>query len=205
LASRTVTNAEYLQFVEDDGYRRSEFWLSDGWTWVLQNQIEAPFYWRKLDDAWHQFSLQGLQRINSNLPVCHLNYFEATAYAAWAGKRLPTEFEWEFAAALSEDEPNYLNLQNLQPQVACEKSLSQMMGNIWEWTSSAYMGYPGFKPFAGDAGEYNGKFMSGQFVLRGGSCVSPENHIRASYRNFFYPHQSWQFTGLRLAEDAHSV
>lgn len=201
IANRCVTNEEYLQFIEDGGYKCSEFWLADGWHWVLENSREAPIYWRDLDEGWYQFSLQGLQPLKPNLPVCHLNYFEASAFAVWAGKRLPTEFEWEVAAdALAEKSstPNFLDPDSLQLKVDCE---DQMLGNLWQWTSSSYSAYPGFKPFTGDAGEYNGKFMSGQFVLRGGSFVSPKNHIRTSYRNFFYPHQNWQFSGIRLAED----
>lgn len=201
LASRTVTNAEYLQFINSGGYQDSQYWLADGWAWIDQNNIQAPLYWVNREEEWMQFSLAGLQPLDANQPVHHLNYFEASAYASWAGKRLPTEFEWEFACESISDTPDYLDLSCLQPKVATESGLTQMLGNIWEWTSSSYTGYPGFTPFAGDAGEYNGKFMSGQFVLRGGSCVSPEDHIRASYRNFFYPHQSWQFSGIRLAED----
>ncbi len=202
LASRTVSNGEYLEFIQDEGYRRSEFWLSDGWVWVLEGQKEAPLYWQKQENNWQQFSLAGLQKLNLNQPACHLNYYEASAFAAWAGKRLPTEFEWERASHTASERVNYLDLNKLQPSVAAESGLTQMFGNIWEWTASSYLGYPGFKPFEGDAGEYNGKFMSSQFVLRGGSCVSPDDHVRASYRNFFYPHQSWQFSGVRLASDA---
>lgn len=206
LASRTVTNGEYLEFIEDGGYQRSELWLADGWSWVLENYNKgsnlAPLYWQKREDVWHRYSLAGLQKLEVNQPACNINYFEASAYAAWAGKRLPTEFEWECASHTAKDAPNYLHLDKLQTQVASESGLTQMFGDLWEWTASSYLGYPGFKPFAGDAGEYNGKFMSGQFVLRGGSCVSPENHIRSSYRNFFYPYQSWQYSGIRLAEDS---
>lgn len=209
LASRTVSNAEYLEFVESGSYQQPEHWLADGWAWLQENNIEAPLYWRNEASGWRSFGLAGLKLLDPNQPVCHLNYYEANAYANWAGKRLPTEFEWEHAAQKSSDQPgcqtNYLNLAVLHAQAATVSGLSQMLGNVWEWTSSGYQAYPGFKPFAGDAGEYNGKFMSGQFVLKGGSCVSPEHHIRASYRNFFYPHQSWQYSGIRLAEDAHSA
>lgn len=201
LASRTVINAEYLEFLESGAYQQPEHWLADGWAWLQENKIQAPLYWLKREEGWSSFGLAGLKPLNPNQSVCHLNYYEANAYANWAGKRLPTEFEWENAVQKSSDAPNYLNLSILQPQAVNGSGLSQMFGNIWEWTSSGYQAYPGFKPFAGDAGEYNGKFMSGQFVLKGGSCVSPENHIRASYRNFFYPHQSWQYSGIRLAED----
>jgi ergothioneine biosynthesis protein EgtB len=205
LASRPVSNGEYLEFIQDGGYRRSDFWLSDGWELLnkglTEGQKEAPLYWQKQDESWYQFSLAGLQKLNPNQPACHLNYFEANAFAAWSGKRLPTEFEWERASHTALEQADYLDLSTLQPGIASQAGLSQMFGGVWEWTASSYLGYPGFKPFTGDAGEYNGKFMSGQFVLRGGSCVSPESHIRSSYRNFFYPHQSWQFSGVRLAED----
>lgn len=204
LASRTVTNTEYLDFIQSGGYRESQHWLADGWAWVQESNVDSPLYWRcsgENKDQWYQFGLAGEVPLNGEQPVCHLNYFEASAYAAWAGKRLPTEFEWEHASAKSQDSPSYLDLSKLRPEIASRAGLTQMFGNIWEWTSSSYSAYPGFQPFGGDAGEYNGKFMSGQFVLRGGSCVSPENHIRASYRNFFYPHQSWQYSGIRLAED----
>lgn len=202
LANRPVSNGEYLAFIEDGGYQRSEFWLSDGWAWVNESQATAPLYWRQMEDGWHLYQLTGLQPLPLSSTACHINYYEASAFAAWKGKRLPTEQEWEVAAGHWRGQVNDVSAGELQTQAADDKALSQLFGDVWEWTASAYLPYPGFTPFAGDAGEYNGKFMSGQFVLRGGSCVSPANHVRASYRNFFYPHQQWQFSGLRLAEDA---
>jgi len=202
LANRPVSNGEYLAFIEDGGYQRSELWLSDGWAWVNEHRARAPLYWRQQEDGWYLYQLTGLQPLPRSSTVCHINYYEASAFAAWQGKRLPTEQEWEVAAEQWQGNSNNLGSGKLQPQAADNEALGQLFGDVWEWTASAYLPYPGFKPFAGDAGEYNGKFMSGQFVLRGGSCVSPTNHVRPSYRNFFYPHQQWQFSGLRLAEDA---
>ena len=202
LANRPVSNGEYLAFIEDGGYQRSEFWLSDGWAWVNEQRAQAPLYWRQLENGWHLYQLTGLQPLPLSSTACHINYYEASAFAAWKSKRLPTEQEWEVAAGHWRGRVNDVSTGELQTQAANDEALSQLFGDVWEWTASAYLPYPGFKPFAGDAGEYNGKFMSGQFVLRGGSCVSPTNHVRTSYRNFFYPHQQWQFSGLRLAEDA---
>ncbi|MGV3507846.1 MAG: SUMF1/EgtB/PvdO family nonheme iron enzyme, partial [Sphingobacteriaceae bacterium] len=171
-----VTNPEYLDFFNDGGYQNFTFWHLEGWEWVKQNQINAPLYWYNIDGQWHNYTLQGLMLVNGDEPVCHISYYEAHAYAEWAGKRLPTEFEWEAAS-------------------------SQLKwGKRWEWTESAYLPYPGFKKQDGAIGEYNGKFMVNQMVLRGASEVTSPGHSRATYRNFFHPHLRWQYTGIRLAE-----
>jgi len=204
LAHRPVTNGEWLSFIGDGGYRRSELWLSDGWSWVQAQGIEAPLYWRRQGDAWQDFGLDGLHPVALAAPVTHISYYEADAYARWAGARLPTEAEWESAAAAFDPASGGQLDQAgaVRPRMAKAGSgLLQMFGDVWEWTGSAYLPYPGFRPAEGAVGEYNGKFMSGQQVLRGGSCATPRGHVRASYRNFFYPHQRWQFTGLRLAKD----
>ncbi len=204
LADRPVTNGEWLSFIADGGYRNPEHWLSDGWDWVRADQVEAPLYWRHDDRGWTQFGHDGRTQINPAAPVTHISLYEADAYARWAGARLPTEAEWESAAAgLDPDSGNQLD------GAACPRprareggdGIAQMFGDVWEWTGSAYRPYPGFRPAEGAVGEYNGKFMSGQFVLRGGSCATPRGSVRASYRNFFHPHQRWQFTGVRLAKD----
>jgi dimethylhistidine N-methyltransferase len=202
LANRLVTNAEWLAFMADRGYERPEFWLSDGWALVRQESWSAPLYWREATDGWKVMGLHGLQPLDPAQPVSHLSYYEADAYAAWAGARLPTEAEWEHASASVAVAGNFRDSGHLEPQPAPEGAgLAQMFGDLWEWTRSAYLPYPGFKPKAGAIGEYNGKFMSGQFVLRGGACVTPAGHARPSYRNYFYPHQRWMFSGLRLALD----
>lgn len=200
LASRPVTNREWRQFIDDGGYHTPSLWLSDGWAWVQAEAIEAPGYWQ---DGQY-FTLAGWQDIDPAAPVTHISFFEADAFAAWAGARLPTEFEWEAAAApFDPGGGQQLDAAGpVQPAPAAgDTDLQQMFGSVWEWTGSAYRPYPGFRTAPGAVGEYNGKFMSGQFVLRGGSCATPRGHLRASYRNFFYPHQRWQFTGLRLAKD----
>lgn len=209
LANRLVTNAEWLSFMEDGGYRNAGLWLSDGWGRVQAKGLEAPLYWeRDGDGSWRQMTLRGgLTPIDPAAPVSHVSYFEADAYARWAGARLPTEFEWEVASRSVTEGGNFLGSRNFIPVRAEAEGqqraqLVQMFGDLWEWTQSPYSPYPGYKPPAGTIGEYNGKFMCNQFVLRGGACVTPDGHIRKTYRNFFYPHQRWQFGGLRLAADA---
>ncbi len=205
LADRPVTNAEYHGFVAEGGYADPRHWLADGWAWVRQHGVEAPLYWRReASGDWRAFALDGLHPLHPAAPVTHISYYEADAFARWAGARLPTEAEWESAAAAFD--PAGGNLLDeagpVRPRAArAGDGLRQMFGDVWEWTASAYLPYPGFRPAEGAVGEYNGKFMSGQFVLRGGSCATPRGHVRASYRNFFYPHQRWQFTGVRLAKD----
>lgn len=198
LASRLVTCGEYLDFVADGGYDRPEFWLSDGWALARSEGWRAPLYW--LGDG-AAFTLHGVRPINPAEPVVHVSFYEAAAYAAWAGYRLPTEFEWETAARDIPVKGHLLAIDALLPQPAEKGDRQQMFGDAWEWTRSAYEPYPGFKPFDGAAVEYNGKFMVGQLVLRGGSCITPHHHVRASYRNFFPPAARWQFSGIRLADD----
>jgi ergothioneine biosynthesis protein EgtB len=201
LAQRPVSNAEYRAFVDDGGYADPMLWLSDGWDLVQREQWTRPLYWEAGNEC--EFTLAGLRAIAADAPVCHLSYFEADAFARWAGARLPTEFEWEQAGGTAPVEGNLLDAGVLHPQaVASAHGVQQLFGDVWEWTGSAYTAYPGFRPMAGTLGEYNGKFMSGAFVLRGGSCATPRDHLRASYRNFFAPSARWQFAGLRLARDA---
>jgi ergothioneine biosynthesis protein EgtB len=206
LANRLVTNGEWLQFIGAGGYATAALWLADGWAIVNRESWEAPLYWEMRDGAWHQMTLRGLQPVSPNKPVTHISYYEADAFARWAGKRLPTEFEWEIAAENLPVAGNMLGADQLtaQPTRRNAQGLQQMFGDLWEWTASAYLPYPGFKTAPGAVGEYNGKFMCNQFVLRGGSCVTPEGHVRRTYRNFFYPHHRWQFMGLRLADDGGS-
>lgn len=201
LADRTVTNGEWAAFIADGGYRDPRHWLSDGWAWVQANGIEAPLYWRQERGAWTRFGLDGRRPLDPAAPVTHVSFFEADAYASWAGARLPTEFEWEsMASAFDPAGGNQLDAAGpIEPRPSA--SGPAFFGDVWEWTGSAYRPYPGFRAAEGAVGEYNGKFMSGQFVLRGSSCATPRGHSRASYRNFFYPHQRWQFTGVRLAKD----
>ena len=221
LADRLVTAAEYLAFLNDNGYTRPELWLSEGWSAMRAAGWQAPLYWRRTSAAetgWEVYTLHGFQPLDALLetPVCHLSFFEADAFARWKGLRLPTEFEWEHACTAAADaltNANMLERDLLHPAAVQApetrtalgpepQSLHQLFGDVWEWTASAYSGYPGYKPLPGALGEYNGKFMSSQVILRGGSCVTPRSHIRATYRNFFPPATRWQFSGLRLAKDA---
>ncbi len=199
LANRPVTNGEFRAFIQDNGYQRPELWLADGWAWVQEQQIRRPLYWHESLDR--HFTLAGIQPLRDGQILAHVNYYEADAYARWAGKRLPTEQEWEHAAAASPVEGNFVENGHYQPSLARDGRLSHQFGDVWEWTASAYLPYPGFQAAAGAVGEYNGKFMCNQMVLRGGSCVSSRDHLRPSYRNFFYPHHRWQFSGIRLAGD----
>lgn len=204
LASRPVSNREFMAFIADGGYERVEFWLSDAWDLVQRQGWRAPLYWKVADDGWAQHSLRGLQDVDADAPVHHVSFYEADAYASWAGARLPTEAEWEVAAQEVPIDGNFLESDRLQPAPGepLTKRPGQMFGDVWEWTSSAYRPYPGFRALAGSLGEYNGKFMSGQMVLRGGCCATPRSHIRATYRNFFPPHARWPFSGFRLAREA---
>ncbi len=201
IADRLTTAAEYAAFIADGGYRRPEFWLSDGWATVQDESWTAPLYWH--EDApgdWSVFTLEGRRPLDPAEPVCHLSFYEADAFAHWSGARLPTEAEWEVAAEASAPTSAALHL---HPEAApVGEGLRQAIGEVWQWTASAYLGYPGFKPAAGAVGEYNGKFMSGQMVLRGGACVTPPGHARTTYRNFFPPSARWAFSGVRLARDA---
>ncbi len=211
MATRPVTNGEYIAFIEDNGYNRPEFWLSLGWMTVNEQRWNAPLYWTKRDGAWWNFTLSGLRRVNESEPVTHISYFEADAYANWAGARLPTEFEWERAGLSCPIEGNFVETELFHPvaevsPVSADKPgkgqpLQQMFGDVWEWTRSAYSPYPGYHAAPGALGEYNGKFMCNQYVLRGGSCATSRTHIRRTYRNFFQPEKRWQFTGIRLARD----
>ena len=214
IASRLVTNGEYLEFMNDGGYRRPELWLSDGWDRICAERWSSPLYWEKRDGEWHEFTLGGMVPVDPAAPVCHVSYYEADAFARWAGARLPREEEWESAekqlsaVGCQPSGANFLESSSLTPMPEQEGEPSTvghrpstLSGNVWQWTASAYLPYPGFRPAPGVVGEYNGKFMSGQMVLRGGSCATPASHIRATYRNFFPPHARWQFMGIRLAND----
>jgi len=206
LASRPVTHGEFADFIADGGYRRPELWLSLGFDTLRTQRWEAPLYWLRREDAWHTFTLHGMAEIDPHAPVCHVSHFEADAYARWAGARLPTEFEWEVAARDTPVAGNFVETGALHPIAAGGEADAdapeQLYGDVWEWTSSSYAPYPRYRPAAGAVGEYNGKFMCNQYVLRGGSCVTPASHLRATYRNFFPPDARWQFSGLRLARDA---
>lgn len=201
LASRPVTNGEYLEFITDGGYDESLLWLSDGWTWRQRHDISAPLYWRRHENAWTSYTLGGERPLDPAEPVCHVSFYEAAAFAAWSGARLPTEQEWERVARDHAPEGCFADTGRFHPAPATGGGMTQLYGDVWEWTSSAYAPYPGFSPAAGAVGEYNGKFMANQMVLRGGSCATPPGHVRASYRNFFYPRDRWQFSGIRLAKD----
>jgi ergothioneine biosynthesis protein EgtB len=205
LASRPVTNGEYIEFIDDGGYRNPKYWLSEGWSIVDGNKWGSPLYWQQVGGEWHTFTLSGMKKINRAEPVCHVSYYEADAYARWAGKRLPREAEWEKAMTSSSvTEGNFAETGRFHPSAYYQNDqlgLSKGFGDVWEWTMSSYTPYPGNKPYDGVLGEYNAKFMSSQMVLRGGSCATPESHIRATYRNFFHPDKRWQFSGIRLAGD----
>lgn len=201
---RLVTNKEYFEFMDAGGYGAFSYWLSEGWDWVKENKPQAPFYWHQIDGEWHYYKLKGgLQKINWDEPVTHINYYEADAFANWRGKRLLTEFEWEVASQNgmlnAANEANFVEKNNFGP-VPRKDNSTQFYGDTWEWTQSPYTAYPYYKAAPGAIGEYNGKFMVNQMVLRGGSCATPKNHIRTTYRNFFHPHLRWHFTGIRLAE-----
>lgn len=201
LGDRLITNREYMEFMDDGGYERSELWLDDGWATVNEEHWNSPLYWCKRDDGWHVYTLSGLRKVDPNEPVTHLSYYEADAFARWSEARLPTEAEWETAAGDQPYEGNFVESERFHPQVlqSDEEGLKQMYGDVWEWTKSSYEAYPGYKPLEGALGEYNGKFMASQYVLRGGSCATSNTHIRKTYRNFFYPDARWQFNGIRLA------
>jgi ergothioneine biosynthesis protein EgtB len=208
LAAHPVSCGEYLEFIADGGYRRAEFWLSEGWATVQQEGWQGPLYWRCDDGEWRIFTLAGERRIEPSEPVCHVSFYEADAFARWAGRRLPTEAEWELAASEADVKlaGNLANSRNFHPCPDTghvgESGLRQMVGDVWEWTASPYVAYPRFRAVAGAIGEYNGKFMSNQMVLRGGAAATPADHMRITYRNFFPPSARWAFSGLRLAEDA---
>jgi len=199
VASRPVTCGEWMAFMDDDGYDRADLWLSDGWATAKADGWDAPLYWFKVVDDWWLFTLGGPQLVDPSEPVCHVSYYEADAFARWSGARLPTEAEWETAAPTTIDDGRFLDRTVLHPRPAAGADV--FFGDVWQWTSSAYSPYPGFEPAAGAVGEYNGKFMVNQYVLRGGCCVTPRHHIRATYRNFFPPSARWPFAGLRLARD----
>ena len=202
IANRLVTNIEYLEFIQSGGYDDPKYWLADGWAWRQENKISCPLYWIKRENDWYEFTLFGLEALDGRQPVCHISAYEADAYASWSNARLVTEQEWEHAAkSLCSSFPNVVSG---HPKSLVEaddeaRGLSQLFGHCWQWTGTAYRPYPGFKAVEGAIGEYNGKFMSNQWVLRGSACVTPEKHARATYRNFFYPQDRWQFSGIRLA------
>lgn len=214
LATRPITNGDYIAFIEDNGYARSEFWLSLGWMTVNEQRWQAPLYWEKRDGVWWNFTLSGFRPADEAEPVTHISYFEADAFANWSGARLPTEFEWERAAANLPMDGNFVETERFHPQASpvsaqepvlsasrTDRHLQQMFGDVWEWTRSSYSPYPGYHAAPGALGEYNGKFMCNQYVLRGGSCATSRAHIRRTYRNFFQPEKRWQFNGVRLARD----
>lgn len=200
-ASRLVTNREYQEFIDDKGYQSPELWLADGWSWLQESKIRHPCYWRKRDNAWFEYSLYGLRELHADQPVCHISYYEADAYARWVGKRLPFEQEWEAVSRIKQLKSTQKVI-SLHPQAADpDQQITQMYDDLWQWTASSYSPYPGYRAAEGAIGEYNGKFMCNQMVLRGSSCVTPPGHSRSSYRNFFYPKDQWQFSGIRLADN----
>jgi ergothioneine biosynthesis protein EgtB len=203
LADRLVTNKEFIEFIEDGSYEKTTLWLSDGFAEVEKEKWKAPLYWTKKDNEWWNFTLQGFRKVNPDEPVTHISYYEADAFARWVGARLPTEAEWEVASLNQQVKGNFVENKNFHPIPNSEsgEELKQLFGDVWEWTGSSYLGYPGYRPLPGALGEYNGKFMSGQMVLRGGSCATSETHIRNTYRNFFPSNARWQFMGIRLAKD----
>jgi ergothioneine biosynthesis protein EgtB len=210
LHNRLITNGEFLEFIEDGVYQDFRHWLSDGWDTVQREGWRAPLHWQNIDNEWYEITLSGLQKLDPGAPVCHVSYYEAEAYASWQNKRLPSEAEWEVAARLDGVENadgNFWDNKNYHPiaatisQMNGRHKLSQMMGNVWEWTNSGYLPYPGYKQAEGALGDYNGKFMVNQMVLRGGSCATSKDHARITYRNFFQPDKRWQFTGFRLADE----
>ncbi len=206
IATHPVTHGDWIEFIEDGGYQRPELWLSAGWDAVSARGWQAPLYWEKRDGRWTVFTLHGQAPVDPLTPVCHVSFYEAEAFARWANERLPTEAEWEVATRTAALEGNFMESGALHPlqlrEAPADGTPAQAFGDVWEWTRSDYAPYPGFQPEQGAVGEYNGKFMSGQYVLRGGSCATPASHIRATYRNFFPPDARWQFSGLRLARDA---
>ena len=195
ISSKAVTNRDYCNFINDDGYNNPLLWLSDGWDKKVSENWDSPLYWQQYENEWHQFTLCGLKRLDLDEPVCHISFYEADAYCRWAGQRLPTESEWEIASLSQKKGLNFLESEKLHPQP--EYRYPEFFGNVWEWTSSGYSPYPNFQPRKDGLGEYNGKFMINQIVLKGGSCLTPSNHIRSTYRNFFYPGDRWQLAGFR--------
>lgn len=202
IANRLTSNGEYLEFIESGGYESFQYWLSEGWAWVNENQKKSPLYWHKIDGKWHYYTFHGLKELNLNEPVAHVSLFEANAYASWKNMRLATEFEWEISCRTNQSRvpinANFVESKLLEPSYSVDNS--QFYGDLWEWTNSAYLPYPYFKTSPGAIGEYNGKFMVNQMVLKGGSYATPKDHIRPTYRNFFHPHLQWHFAGIRLAK-----
>lgn len=202
LANRPATCGDYLAFINDGGYSRPDLWLSDGWAWRRDHRIEAPLYWWLEDGHWMHYTAHGARPVSPDQPVTHVSFYEAWAFANWAEARLPTEAEWELAASEVNMDGHFADSGHFHPAPAANPGqMTQLFGDVWEWTGSSYAAYPGFRPASGTVGEYNGKFMANQMVLRGGSCATPAGHVRASYRNFFYPADRWQFSGIRLARD----